>query len=404
MDLIGYFEGDDCVDDVAKTMASIEESRGITPGIAEQAASKAILDVAHGTLAAKRLGKGQPGWLFTKQMAEQATHPEIAAYHALSLKKLAPTQDTVVEVCTGAGLDSYALSKQFSTVISFEADALVASIARGNLRRAGVTNLEIISEPWDSSHYHTNQLASFCLWADPSRRSKETRVRNAAQYMPPVESLLAVETESMGIKLGPADDVAQYRTAGYSIETIGFGRECREKILWKGADQPRVTLVDSKATWRQGDKAKWRKGEMEKRRNGEKAVSVVEPREGAFVVEPHAAVIASGFVEEYFSEIGAGVIDSRIAYGLCETQPALTALHGAYQIVGVDSGVSVKRIQQRINELKWNSRTEIKKRGWDKTTEWLWHKLTFPITDLAGVIIVARSENAHVTLYCMKCE
>ena len=448
MDLITFLESKDASEVVEKVIQSILNEGGVTVGIAESQPNKLIIELALGTMKARKLGKGLTGFLFTQQMAEQSTHPLIAQYHAQSLANALPNSTlsltgqhvnmltswslvseslvkcSLVEVCTGAGVDTHALANVFEKLVSYEVDATVASIARGNMLRAGIKNVEIKSDSWPYSNNHTATLphsnyqvhtsTSSAVWSDPSRRTTGKRLRRIESYQPPIESILNTNASCIGIKLGPADDIPSELLKHCNVEVIGFGKECREKILWKGASNvPAVTLVDKQVSWTPHET--------------NNSVDMIQPLAGMILVEPHAAIIASGRVADYFSEIGAGVIDERIGYGVltrsrgdevarlrgdgvtrshgdgvARSRGDATSLDERFEIIDIDSGVSVKRIQQRINALQWNSRTEFKKRGWDKTTDWLWHQLEFEETETAGVVVVSRIIDRHITLFCIR--
>jgi hypothetical protein len=120
------------------------------------------------------------------------------------------------------------------------------------------------------------------------------------------------------------------------------------------------------------------------------------------LVEPHAAVIASGNVSAYFAQINAGVIDPRIGYGLCAADPGPSPLHRRFRLLAVDHGIDVKHIQRRVRDFGWSSSTEIKKRGVDIDPMALHHKLSFVAGGSAGVIVLTRGEAARMTLYALR--
>ena len=106
-------------------------------GNAEQA--KIVIELALGTSRARSMGKHRPGWLFTRRMAEQATHPVIAAYHA---ERFTGCQH-VVEICTGAGMDAIALSAVAARVTTYEADEATHAIVAGNVQRSGIESVDL---------------------------------------------------------------------------------------------------------------------------------------------------------------------------------------------------------------------------------------------------------------------
>jgi hypothetical protein len=340
------------------------------PAIA--AHSALLLDLAQGTERAARLGKALPGWLFTDRMAEQCTHPTIAAHHALAFAGCRH----VLEICTGAAIDTQALSRVAERVTTYEADPLIAAVARGNLRRAGLVNVDVRTAAWSGDTTDADGV-----WADPSRRTRDGRQRRGTQYEPPLESIPAAPI--VGIKVGPGDTIADH---GFASEYIGFGRECRERILWnhRHGGACTVTLVDAGVQW------SWTTPRT----------PLVVPQ-AAWVIEPHNALIASGGVGTFLAEIGAGVFDPHIAYGALNAEPPASPWYEVYRVVKIDRGISVRRIQESIREFGWGPATIFKKRGWERDPEDLRRALDFPGATAGGVVIVMRVGDGHQTVYAL---
>lgn len=332
-----------------------------------------LLDLAQGTMRAIRLGKAPDGWLFTNKMAEQATHPLIAGYHA----KRYTNRHHVLEICTGSGLDTAALAGVAHRVTSYEADPLTHVMAARNLSRSGISNVRLINQEWPTGDLQAQHDA---VWADPSRRVDDVRVRSAALYNPPLESIPTAEL--VGVKVGPGDEVD---ASGFASEYIGYGKECRERILWRqegiGLDL-RVTLVDKGLTWC--------------------ATSATPPQilpKADFLIEPHNALIASGAVGQFLAEIGSGVFDRRIAYGAMTAEPPTSGWYTRYRVKAIETGVSVRKIQTVIREYRWGPTTIFKKRGWDNNPEDLRKTLSFSEDGPPGVVIVMRVGTSHQTVY-----
>lgn len=384
---VDYLRSDDVVNDVHEIAARITASGGhVTPALVSTlrastnptiaANATLLLELAQGTLRADRLGKAGAGWLFTSTMAEQCTHPMIAEHHA------GPFRDcrSVLEICTGAGRDAAAMALVATSVVTLEHDPLVAAITQGNLYRAGLHNVGVRASAWPAADIDITMVDG--VWADPSRRREGARTREAATYDPPLGSI--PNRGVVGIKVGPGDVVDGAR---YVSEYVGYGRECRERILWRSPhiSERTVTLVDVGVQW------SWTTPRT----------PLVVPQ-AAWVIEPHNALIASGGVGTFLAEIGAGVFDPHIAYGALNAEPPASPWYDVYRVVRIDRGISVRRIQESIREFGWGPATIFKKRGWDRDPEDLRRALDFPGATAGGVVIVMRVGQAHQTVYATK--
>ena len=336
-------------------------------------AAPQIIDVALGTMRAERLGKRMHNWLFTDRMAEQCTHPQIAAHHAVPFRGCAH----VLEICTGAGIDTAALASVCGRVTTYEADLLVAALTTGNIRRAGIRNVDVVPNAWTGLNEGAEEFDA--VWADPSRRSSRGRIRMSTEYEPPLDTI--PNAEIIGIKVGPGDVVADQ---GFVSEYIGYGKECRERILWRSPHitMPAVSLVDRFVTWNLGAKS----------------APFVVPN-AQYLIEPHNAIIASGNVGAFFAEIGAGVFDSKIAYGALNEEPPTSQWYERYKVLRIEKGISVRRIQESIRELGWGPTTIFKKRGWENDPEDLRRALSFASGGPPGVVIVMRVGDGHQTVF-----
>ncbi|MFM8771680.1 MAG: hypothetical protein ACKOE4_06630 [Candidatus Kapaibacterium sp.] len=383
-----YLRSQTIVDDVENVISLLSAEGGEvsaslvdrirrTYGNAEQA--QIVIELALGTSRARSMGKYRPGWLFTRRMAEQATHPMLARYHAEVFRGL----NTVLEICTGPGIDAAALAEVAGRVVSIEADEQICAIASGNLRRHGASNVEVVLGRWPDAGLADHQWDG--VWADPSRRSEGRRVFDARQYEPPLASIPSARV--VGVKAGPGDAIPD---TAYASEYIGVGSECRERILWSAGagKRPLVTLLAD-----DGVVGAWSPAD------GELSAQPPVVSTGAYLIEPHNAIIASGAVSAYFSEQGAGVLDPRIGYGICDTPPDPSPWCSVYAIESITPGVSVRRMQEEVVRLGWGSGTVIKKRGWDKDPEAVRGQLRFVDGGPEGAIIIARVGDSHLTIF-----
>jgi hypothetical protein len=239
-------------------------------------------------------------------------------------------------------------------------------------------------------------LSADGVWADPSRREQQQRKRTAAEYEPPLSTIPAAPI--VGIKVGPGDIVD---ATGYASEYIGFGKECRERILWKGNGRSgtRVTLLHE---GRVAASSEQRAANSEQRELHSGTIHRADSQP-QFIIEPHNALIASGLLTQFFEEHSISTLDPRIGYGTTEHEPPASPWYTAYKIVHIEDGASERRMQERIYELGWGPDTVIKKRGWDKDPEVVRSRLTFVEGGHPGVIIIARVGDGHVTLLATRC-
>lgn len=356
-----------------------------------QGHSNLAIELVLGTQKAMRLGKHRSGWLFTQRMAEQATHPSIASYHA------APFEGCrhVVEVCTGAGVDAAALSLVANIVTTYEADSTVAMIASGNLARSGLHNVEVVCEFVPGARWKQTLQTADGIWADPSRRDESgRRRRSTADYSPAIRDVVmgASNEVRIGVKIGPAD-IVEGELGNMSRTWIGWRSEARECVLWRNMHEHRrnhVVLIDAEAEWQVP--------------TTERHAALRNPREGDVIVEPHAAIIASGHVGAWFAEQEFSVLDTRIAYGLKEGLVPESPWYQRFQVVRVDVGVDEKRIQRAVSELGWGPTSEIKKRGVNVDPMDVHRKIRWVEQGQPGVILLARTESGRLAIYARRPE
>jgi hypothetical protein len=379
--------------DALVTPKGVEAVRAVLPEVHRPFAAT-LIDLCVGGQKAERLGKAQGGWVFTSVGAEQATHPDIARVHA----ELFDGCTMVVEVCTGSGLDTQAIAARVGRVVSFEADPIVAALAQGNFRRAGIDNVDVINAAVPCDAWERAMEQADGLWADPSRRTPSgKRTRSIAHHDPPL-ALLTTHPRlpfmrAVGIKLGPADDVPASLMRGLSRDYIGSGNECKELVLRTR------TSYDVSATLVEGKEVRTIAGEA-----NTVSHEVSHSVSHSVLFEPHATLIASGLLSAVYRDHGIRPIDPQIAYGLADVDPGPSVWWTRFRVVAVDEGVSEKRMQVRIRELEWNKHTEFKKRGWPRDPEELRHALSFSVSDHHGVVFIVRVGDGHRTYYAQRME
>lgn len=155
--------------------------------------------------------------LFEREALEQATHEEVAKYHASRF----PAEAQVADITCGIGSDLRA----FISAIGFELDADRAFYARHN------SNAEVRID--DGLGYVLSHDVPY-IWADPDRRdSSGRRLADPSSYSPnPLD--IPRDRELTGIKLSPLLSDEYLTSVGDRVEFISYRGECREAIAWSG--------------------------------------------------------------------------------------------------------------------------------------------------------------------------
>ena len=331
------------------------------------------LEISYARIKAKHLGLATDGWLLSKQSLEQSTHPAIAAAHAARFTGCR----RVLEICCGAGFDTAALVKRVGNVVGIEADAKLASFARHNLKKAGAGNATIEAGRAEDfvPGLDTSQFDG--LWADPSRRDTHgRRIMNPTHYKPSLQFLMNLAVRGVrGIKVSPALGLASL-PSGWSREWIGFGRECREQVLWHGTDMKShcVNLIDCGASW-----------STEAATTLKVSPEIITPAEAIYLIEPHAALIASGMVHEFFRKAGIALLDPDLLVGAVANRPPRSAFYSVFRQVS-HFPYSFRQLRMELGKLTWGKRTEIKKRLVDDDPDLVRIKLKLPDSDTFGVV------------------
>lgn len=284
---------------------------------------------------------------FTRQSVEQASRPAVAERHAKYFQGCAH----VLEICSGIGVDSAALSRVAKHVTCIELSPQLAEYAERNLALQGITNVTVLQGAAEDI-LPTLDLSVFDgLWADPSRRQSDgRRIQDVQQYKPALGFVMELDVRGVrGIKVSPAAHLDEFVALNWAREVIGFGEGCIEQTLWSAAvTDGTVYLADKDYCWKPAD-------QEAQPSNGSLEV-------GSFLVEPHAALIRSGHLAAYYAEQNVKLLEEEFAWGVSSCKPAPSHLLRVFKIIEVIP-FSVKKLSARLKELQWNNRTEIKKRA-----------------------------------------
>lgn len=175
-----------------------------------------------------------PEFLFPDSTsAEQASRLSIAKYHA----SLFPTDQDILDITAGLGIDSLTFAEKAASVLSIELNPLKAEILKHNSKVLNLKNLKV--ENSDSNEYLNSVDARFdIIFADPSRRdSNNRRLYNLADCSPDVLKLqekLQEAAPKIFIKASPLLDITQTCKDFKNIKAIravGVDGECKEVLI-----------------------------------------------------------------------------------------------------------------------------------------------------------------------------
>ena len=167
---------------------------------------------------------------------EQSSSEECAAAKRLS-------GGCLLDLTCGLGMDSTAFSAHFERVVALERDEVLAEVVRENLKRMGITNVEVITTT--AEEYVATCTEHFdWVYADPDRRTAEgkrvVRLEDCSPDMVALWPALRRITERVAIKNSPLFDVEEaFRLFGQcGVEVISLGGECKEVNIYADGRKP----------------------------------------------------------------------------------------------------------------------------------------------------------------------
>ncbi len=321
-----------------------------------------------------------PRALYTRTGAEQASSAAAASFHA----SLFAGREMLREWCAGVGSDTHAFAQVCGAVHAVEADAITAALLEHNMHTLGCTRVSI-NRARAEDDLATRPFAPHeALFADPSRRSDGTRLIDPERMSPPLSFCRAAATKIPAvIKIAPA---AEIHDTFWKKCLLAVGDECKEQLLLRGFDIPDVSAADAVTGER------WSPSH--------EAASVPGPTRPKYLIEPHAAVIRTGAVAEYFREYESVPVDPRIAYGISATLPRASRWHAAFEVLEVVP-YQRRRVQEAIDAHDFGPHTEIKKRSFRLLPEQIRASFRFR-GHSAGVLICTRIGDTHVVYLCSR--
>ena len=367
--------------------------------------ASAALDIVLCRHKALAMGDWTKRGFFTRQSLEQSTAPAVAKHHAERFQGC----QHVLEICSGVGFDTAALAHTAARVTTIEANERLAAMARQNIAAQGLVNVEVLCGLAENICAKLDVSVFDGFWADPPRRDDQgRRIHTPDDYAPSLRWLQSLNVRGVrGVKIAPAVNCEPHHLAGtltgasasasarasasaWVREWIGFGDECREQVLWSGAEgmsDGMATLLESAGIVEQ--MLPPQNATIPNLWNGD-----AELLTGRFLVEPHGTLIRAGHLGTFFAERDWMLLDEQIAYAIATEKPPKSAWYEAFEILEA-LPFQYARLKERLTMYGWGNGTEIKKRGFPETPDEVRKKLRLPGSGEAGVVICTRKGNRH---------
>lgn len=321
----------------ALTLKVSKQFAGVDPIIMRSA-----IETALGRIAMRTEFPALERGFFTAHALHQRSHPSVAKYHG----RLFRGSNKVLEIGTGLGFDTIAIAHNASSVVTLEADLLTATFAAENFKLLGLNTIEVRHESFESFALQNNLAQFDGVWADPARRdSKGDRKRDPAEYAPPLAALYALRAPAY-IKISPALDLIDLPPE-WKKRWIGFQGECKEQLLCCDGMtiDNTVDLIEPELRWIPNDL------------DSEIRYPDAPPY---ILVEPHAALSRSGTLNGFYQTHNLIRWDDEVIYGWGK-EVAVSPWYSSFEVFEAHS-YDLSLLTKLVKELKWDTRTEIKKR------------------------------------------
>ena len=155
---------------------------------------------------------------------------------------------SVLDLTCGLGVDTLALSRKFSRVVSLERDPVLASVTRHNLKLLGAENVEVLCTSAEEYLATTTEHFDW-IFADPDRRSergeKMVLLEDCSPNMVALYPRLKEVADKICIKCSPLFDTAEAfrKFNNCSVETVSLGGECKEVNIYIEGREPQLTAT-----------------------------------------------------------------------------------------------------------------------------------------------------------------
>jgi hypothetical protein len=250
--------------------------------------------------------------LFTPQSFEQSSSEVLAVFKAslVSGKRL-------LDLSAGLGVDDWAFSRHFETVVSIDIDTQLNKIVRHNYGKLGVTNVERLD--MDAYAFVENNVDTWdVVYLDADRRAAQKRSHGLAETEPNILALkkkLQPFTGCILLKVSPMLDlhaIINELEKVSDIWVVSYRNEVKE-ILVKmvpGNANPAIHAVDIGTEHQQ----------LYSRPYAEPTEIAAYAYDGLWFYEPSLSLIKSGLASGYMQECGIRQVAPHSVYGVSDKE------------------------------------------------------------------------------------
>lgn len=325
--------------------------------------------------AVEKFGADASRLFFTADALEQASDPLIRAYRA----QAAP--ESVLDIGCGIGADSLAFAAQGARVTGMDLDPLRVALAQANADALGLDARFRVGDAREPL-----PVDAALRFFDPARRDASgRRLNHVESYQPPLSTITGWGQRPIMVKLSPAVDLTQLEPYGGAVTFFSSGGDLKEAVLHLHSDHSGLEAVlltpESAHVWR---------------RTGDAPVERALSAPRGWLLEPDAALLRAGLVQDVAHALEAYQLDATIAYLTSDARPD-TPWARAWQIEAW-MPFNVKKLRAYLRERGVGTLT-VKKRGSPLTPEQLISQVK-PKGDASRTLVLTRHQGAPIVIIC----
>ncbi len=332
--------------------------------------------------------------IFTRDGLEQATRMVVAVRHADRMRRAGCTH--LADLGCGIGTESLAAAGLGLATLSVDIDEDAAAAAAVNLRDLPGSEV-LCGDVMDLDIDRIARAGVDVIFADPARRTGSgggsARINDPEQWAPPLSTVVSwrAHVEALGIKVAPGI-AYEVLPSDFHVQWTSVDASLVEAALWSPPLAPEGpgrsaqvirgsiahVLVDPSCTSPDQPQRAAPHGDLE-----------------AFIAEPDDAVIRSGTLAALAEQLGAHLVDPRIAY-LSAATLAPTPFAQVFEVLDVVP-LKAKAVAAALRPLGVGS-IEVKKRGADVDPAALRTQVRSALrsgSPQEGVVIATRIQGRH---------
>jgi len=314
---------------------------------------------------------------FTDDALQQASDPLVRTYRAEQFGS-----GRMLDLCCSIGADTIAFADRAEQVHGIELSPLRAAIARHNAQVCGVDNVTI---QIDDVTTYTSDYNYDGVFFDPARRDEQgRRIYDVRRYIPPLSTLDRYDAPLKLAKVAPGVDLDHVDAD--AVQFISVAGDLKEAILVYGV--PSSAAPEAVYLYDGAEALTWT------RESPPEMPPMTTPQR--WLIEPDAALIRAGLVQDVANAYNAAMLDDTIAYLTADALPDSPWMRG-WQVLDW-MPFNLKKLRKALQAQNVGTIT-VKKRGSPVTPEELTRKLKLK-GDEARTLVLTRQAGAPIVIIC----